>query len=280
MRPESRWRLGVVADAHRSPATATPYTWQNTVDLPHSAELLDAGLAWLAAQRIDALALLGDLTESADPASFAAVRERTAELGVPVAAVPGNCDVDPVDRSLSTFETIVGERIFTGPALVKFEPGWMLELVHLEAADGKRLRGLRPPETGSAQRDARIVLTHYPVLELEPDLLAAGFRHSGNLTNRSEIEADLRTLDQPVVVIHGHLHIHDVRISGNLLHLSCAALIEPPHYVAVVELTTSDDQIAVERWSQSIRPYDTDRLPLFAPDHARWVWSGVSWSAA
>jgi predicted phosphodiesterase len=279
MRPESRWRLGVVADAHLAPATAAPYTWQNTVDLPRSAELLDAGLAWLAAQDIDALALLGDLTESADPASFASIREQAMMLGVPVVAVPGNCDVDSTDRSLSAFAAISGDLVLIGPDHLRHAPEWTLELVHLEAAGEKRLRGVRSSETG-ARHETRVVLTHYPVLELESELIAAGFRHSGDLTNRVEIEQDLRALGMPVVVIHGHLHIHDARISGNLLHLSCGALIEPPHYVAVVELTTSNDQIAVERWSQSIRPYDTDRLPLFAPDHARWVWCGVSWSAA
>jgi predicted phosphodiesterase len=272
-----RWRLGVVSDAHLSPATAEPYIWQNTVDLPHSAELLDAGIGWLAEQAIDTLVLLGDLTEAADPASFAAIRERAISLGVAVAAVPGNCDVDPKDRSLSGFEAIVGDRVFTGPGLFGFGADWMLELLQLEAAGPKQLRGVRHVEAGVSQYGARVVLTHYPVLDLEPELLAAGFRHSGNLANRAEIEADLRALEMPVVVIHGHLHIHDARSSGNLLHLSCGALIEPPHHVSTIEIATDDDGITIERRAHVVREDPTDRLPVFAPSHQRWAWSGSSW---
>ena len=274
-----RWRLGVVSDAHLSPATAEPYIWQNTVDLPHSAELLDAGIGWLAEQAIDTLVLLGDLTEAADPASFAAIRERAISLGVAVAAVPGNCDVDPIDRSLSGFEAIVGDRVFTGPGLFGFGADWMLELVHLEAAGPKQLRGVRHAEAGVSQHGARVVLTHYPVLDLEPELLAAGFRHSGNLANRAEIEADLRALEMPVVVIHGHLHIHDARSSGNLLHLSCGALIEPPHHVSVIDVCTGEGSITVERRAHSVRAFEVERLPAFAPDRQRWVWADGTWSA-
>ncbi|MCA9858193.1 MAG: metallophosphoesterase [Thermomicrobiales bacterium] len=277
MRESRGWRLGVVADAHSAPPGAEPYVWQNTVDLPHSTELLDAGLHWLAAQQLDALVLLGDLTEAADPASFTAICERATALGVPVFAVPGNCDVDPVDRSLTAFDTIQREEIVTGPDLVPAGPNQILELVHLAAADERRLRGVRRPEAGVPSHAVRVVLTHYPVLELESDLLAAGFRHSGDLTNRVQIEADLHALDVPVVVVHGHLHVHDARISGNLLHLSCGPLIEPPHLVSVIELDSTDGHIMVQRRAHSVRTDDVERLPVFAPFDQRWTWSGGSW---
>ncbi len=89
-------RLGIISDPHCSPPDAEPYLWHNTVDLPRSGELLDAALDWLGAQEIDTLVLLGDLTEAADADSFVVVRERALGLGVPLLAVPGNCDVDPI----------------------------------------------------------------------------------------------------------------------------------------------------------------------------------------
>ena len=122
-------------------------------------------------------------------------------------------------------------------------------------------------------------MTHYPVLDFEPDLAAAGFKHSGNLTNRAEIEASLRQSGAPTVVIHGHLHIHEARISGPLLHLSCAALIEPPHQVSVIEISGTPDHREVARWSQSVRAFDVERLPVFAPDNGRWIWRGDAWNA-
>ncbi len=91
-------RFGIIADPHCAPSDAEPYVWHNPVDLPRSVELIDAALEWLSSQEIDILVLLGDLTEAADPESFALVRARAVAFGVPVLAVPGNCDVASVDR--------------------------------------------------------------------------------------------------------------------------------------------------------------------------------------
>ncbi|HET9662164.1 MAG TPA: metallophosphoesterase family protein, partial [Thermomicrobiales bacterium] len=257
---------------------AEPYAWQNTVDLPHAVELLDAGLDWLAGQRLDALVLLGDLTEAADKESFAVVQERALALGAPVLAVPGNCDVDPVERSLSAFQEIRGERVAISPALLSLLPGCMMELVHLGGEPrSKLLRGVRPSQSSLAP-DVQLVLTHYPVLELESDLTAKGFRHSGDLTNRGEIEEELRTRNTPIVIVHGHLHVHDARISGSLLHLSCGALVEPPHLVHIVEVDMEDGRIDVRRHAHSVRNDAVERLPVFAPLDQAWVWDGICWT--
>lgn len=280
MSDAQRFRLGILADIHCAPATAEPYTWQNLVDLPHSAELLDAGLAWLAEQQLDALVLLGDLTETADGESFQHVGARAISLGTAVAAVPGNCDVDADDRALAAFEAVQQSTLVISPDVVGIGPGRVLELVHLAPQpDSTLLLGVQSPNTASVPHSARIVLSHYPVLDLQTELAAAGFRHSGNLANRAEIERDLRALEMPVMVIHGHLHIHDARISGNLLHLSCGALIEPPHLVSVIELTFDGDRIEVGRTAHSVRHDGVERLPVFAPLDQHWVWDGTGWSA-
>ncbi len=123
-----------------------------------------------------------------------------------------------------------------------------------------------------------MVLTHYPVLDFEAEFAQAGFKHSGNLTNRAEIEVDLRASGAPTIVIHGHLHVHDARISRSLLHLSCAALIEPPHHASVIEIATGEDGIVVERWAHSLQTFAVEHLPVFAPEHGRWVWADGTWS--
>ena len=101
-------RFGIIADPHCAPSDAEPYVWHNTVDLSRSMELLDGALGWLRGQQIDTLVLLGDLTEVADPPLFALVQARAVAFGVPVLAVPGNCDVDLVHRSVTAFEQIAG----------------------------------------------------------------------------------------------------------------------------------------------------------------------------
>ena len=269
-------RLGIVSDPHVSPLNAEPYVWHNTVELSRSIELLEAGLEWLREQDIDRLVLLGDLTEAADPASFAVVRERVLAFSVPVLAVPGNCDVDPGDRTVTTFEQIAEPVLTIAPALVSKGDVGPIELIGLAGELGsKRLSGIRAPD--APPTGWRIVLTHYPVLDFEPDLAEAGFKHSGNLANRAELEAGLRESSAPSVVIHGHLHMHEARISGSLLHLSCAALIEPPHHVNVIEVAVGNAEIVVERRAHSVRPFAVERLPVFAPDQGRWIWTGDSW---
>jgi hypothetical protein len=159
-------------------------------------------------------------------------------------------------------------------------PGRVLELVHLASQpDSDLLVGVQSPNTASVPHNVRIVLSHYPVLDLETELVAAGFRYSGNLANRAEIERDLRALEMPVVVIHGHLHVHDARISGNLLQLSCGALIEPPHLVSLIELVFDGDRVEVSRSTHSVRDDHVERLPVFAPLDQHWTWSpDLGWS--
>jgi predicted phosphodiesterase len=271
-------RFGIIADPHLAPPGTEPYQWHNTVELSRSSALLDAALAWLRGQRIDRLVLLGDLTEAADRESFTVVREWALDVGVPVLAVPGNCDVDPIARSATAFEQIAGEGLTVAPAVLPLADGPAIELIGLSGEIGsKQLAGVR---AHSDARGARVILTHYPLLDLEPELAAVGFRHSGNLTNRADIEAVARAVDGPVVVVHGHLHVQQARVSGSLLHLSCAALIEPPHQVSVIEISETDGGLTVERATHSVRAYDAGRLPVFSPGHGRWVWNGASWAAA
>jgi predicted phosphodiesterase len=268
-------RFGIVSDPHASPPDAESYVWHNTLELASSIELLNAGLDWLREQQIDTLVLLGDLTEAADAASFAAVRERALAVGVPVLAVPGNCDVDPVDRAVTGFGRIAMDGLTVAPAIVPLDDGSAIEQIGLAGEPGsKRLAGLRA--TGDSA-GMRTILTHYPVLDFEAELAAAGFKHSGNLSNRAEIESEIRESGVPTVVIHGHLHMHEARISGALLHLSCAASIEPPHHVNVIDITTGADGILVERRAHSVQPFAVSRLPVFAPDQGRWIWTGGSW---
>jgi predicted phosphodiesterase len=273
-------RFGIVSDPHLAPADAGTYVWHNTVDLPHSAELLDAALAWLRVQEIETQVLLGDLTEGADAASFAMVRERVTMPGVPVLAVPGNCDVDLDDRSTSAFQEIAGPNLTVAPALLPMETGCAIELIGVAGEpDTKALRGLRVAEQPDELEHLRIVFTHYPMLDLQPDLAEAGYKHSGNLIDRAQIESSLRESGTPTVVIHGHVHVHDARISGSLLHLSCAALIEPPHHVSTIEVVIDDERITVERLVHVVREDPVERLPVFSPDHQRWAWTGRTWQS-
>lgn len=281
MSSPARVRFGIVSDAHLAPEDAEPYRWHNTVDLPHAAELLDAALAWLETRAIDALVLLGDLTEDADPDSFTQVQDRVLRLGLPVLAVPGNCDVDWSASSTGAFAAIACPGVTTAPACLPPRDGISIELIGITPAPAsKQLRSVREPACIVGDSDRSLIFSHYPVLNLDANLAVAGYRSSGNLTDRAALEAELRAGGNPVLAVHGHLHVHDAQISGALLQLSCAALIEPPHSASVIEVCVQPDRITVERTAHSLRVDQVERLPVFAPMHGRWAWDGIRWSSA
>ena len=110
------------------------------------------------------------------------------------------------------------------------------------------------------------------------DLAAAGLKHAGDLIDRDDCADGFLRSREPVLVVHGHLHVHAAMISGTMLHLSTAALIEPPHSAAVVTITRDDGGILVERSALSLHESAVDRMPIMSPMRAAWRWSGDGWS--
>ena len=77
-RDKGIYRFGVVAEIHRAPA-GHRVSWHNEMLLDRSDKLLALALKQIAAQQVDAVVLLGDLTSTADDASFEKVREMATE---------------------------------------------------------------------------------------------------------------------------------------------------------------------------------------------------------
>jgi predicted phosphodiesterase len=195
-------RLGVLTDVHLAPQSRSGARWQNLYDFAGLPARLEAALARFAAEEVDAICLLGDLSDDGDAASTAAVLEAVAACGPPVFVVGGNhderLDPDTLEQALRSVPNVT-------------------------------LAGRPLP------CEQRVVLSHYPLLDRRAALEAAGLLYAGGHPDGSAPAERLRADGVPAIVLCGHLHVRESHAEGPILQLACASLIEHPFEVALLE---------------------------------------------
>jgi predicted MPP superfamily phosphohydrolase len=251
----TRLRLGVLTDLHVAEPGTPDQTWINTLPLGRSRDLLRAALDRLANLDVDALLLLGDLTQDGTEAQFAIVQAELAGFPAPWWSVLGNHDLAQ-DGS-------------TGPV------DEHLRCVHLASGSLTRAEGAfreaSSPDLIRWPDGPALWLTHFPLVDLRPDLAAVGLPHAGDLTNRAEALSALLARPGPTIALAGHLHVRAATSAGPLLHLSHAALIEPPHELTVLEVHPAEVGVRVERTAYALTPdAPPDRSPALAPARQAW----------
>ena len=123
-------------------------------------------------------------------------------------------------------------------------------------------------------------LAHYPILSFVDEVHEAGFVYGDDLEDREEIARPLLGRQGPTVVVNGHLHLRDARTRGGVLQLSCAALVEPPFEVTLVELGFEEESFFVRRRSGPVLPMpDGVQIPALSPAREEWVFEGDAWHA-
>ncbi len=275
------YRFGIIAEAHLPSKGQSPAQWHNPLRFDLAPELLSRATTWCGEQQADAIVLLGDLTHTADDAAFDRVVEVAIATGRPVIALPGNHDVVHEHTGLQRFqERVDREQVTAAPSVIESGVGVRVIGVGLEwDQDRSGFRSAQPPQPPGDGNDLAVVLSHYPLLPMAELLKAEDLKHAGDLVDRDDLADDLRRSDKPTLAIHGHLHVHAAMISGPILHLSSAALIEPPHHASVVTITHDQDGITVERNAVSMHQATVERMPIISPIQASWRWSGESWHA-
>jgi 3',5'-cyclic AMP phosphodiesterase CpdA len=239
---------------------------------------LALALDFLRGQQVEAIAMLGDLTNFGDEASIGRAVNVLAAAGVPVLVVPGNHDCEQgiaefrtrVDRlGAPGVTTIAGAREVGGLRFVGLtdltfdDDGWLL---------------IPDVESTGWGGEPVVVLSHFPLLDRRAATEAAGWKYAGGFR---DLGAARRLLDRDgaAIVLHGHLHVRDAATEGNVLQITCASLIEPPYEASVVEITPSGDglRVSVEHvtMAESGAP-----LPVLTGTHATWMFDGAGWTAA
>jgi predicted phosphodiesterase len=278
--PENAIRFGILAEIHHAPTGTPRSSWHNELLLDRSDELLDLALTKIEKHDIDELVLLGDLTNDATTESFSAVHDKTMRPGVPVLAVPGNHDINE-PGALTPFVARLDSAPFaSAPRLLQRQPGIATMLVAIDR-DGSTntLHSSGFPDVYRLSGQTLLVFSHYPLLPMESRLRDAGLKHAGDLSDRQQIGERLLNHDGPVVVVHGHLHVRAAIAEQNILHLSCAALVEPPHEVTVLELNLkASGRQYVDRTAIDVLESEAVRMPVLVPRSEHWVYDGQAWT--
>ena len=104
--------------------------------------------------------------------------------------------------------------------------------------------------------------THYPAISFSEEVSSAGLVYGDNLEDLEEVARLLLGREAPTVVVNGHVHLRATRIEGPVLQVSCAALVEPPFEVTLLDLVKlGGGRVKVRRESTSL----TVRSPAFSP---------------
>jgi len=265
-------RFGVLSDLHceLEPAGSR---WINVFEPEHLDRRTDAALEWFSEAGVDLILLLGDIVQFENPSDLAHMFARLAAAEVaPLATVNGNHDL----RLGEQFSDCAGEH---GIRLLYEEP---LALDGVALAGVGVSRGPAPPQYvgRSAARGGEsgfvVVASHFPVLSEATKVAAAGLPYAGDLVNRPDVEADLRSDPRPTLVLSGHIHARCSTSAESLLQLTVGALIEPPFDATIVELDTTS--LVVRRTARRLGEVAvTD--PVFAADDECWNWLDDRWEA-
>jgi predicted phosphodiesterase len=224
-------------------------------------------------QRVDVIALAGDLSHHGDEESLIAVLAWCTGVGVPVLVVSGNHDVvgDP-----GRFERAIWRADARGVALASLHGeiigGVRVAGVYVGDTDGWFGASLAAlPETEAWGDHPVVLISHYPVLSLATQVSDQGFPYPGDLLDRQSLEDMLSDREAPTVVVGGHVHARASRAEHKVLQLTGGALVEPPYECAVIDVVAEPDgSLAVERSCRRLLPAADGREPVLAPEREGW----------
>jgi Calcineurin-like phosphoesterase superfamily domain len=264
-------RLGLLSDLHCELEPAGAH-WINAFEPENLDRRLDEALAWFADAAADAVVVLGDFVQTADPRSLEHVLGRLARNApAPLLAVSGNHDLRVAGEFAAGAEEH-GVRLLADGAL---------DIAGL-GVSGVRLRRAGPDlpfyvgDHGLPAGDELIVVTsHFPLLSEAERVAAAGMPYAGDLVNRSAVLTEVSLApSRPIVTVNGHIHARCSRIQGPVLQCTVGALIEPPFDCTILEVDLGHRRVRrTARRLGPVMPVD----PVFAPDEESWIWSGQKW---
>ena len=120
--------------------------------------------------------------------------------------------------------------------------------------------------------------THYPAISFSGEVSSAGLVYGDNLEDLEEVARLLLGREAPTVVVNGHMHLRATRIEGPVLQVSCAALVEPPFEVTLLDLEKlGGGRVKVRRESVPLVPSLTVRPPSFSPPRQGWTFEEGAW---
>jgi predicted phosphodiesterase len=213
-------RVGVVSDVHVTPDLDRTGRWNELIHYGEALPRLQQVLEWFDDEDVDAVFVLGDLTEDGDEHSFTQALDAIKDkVDAPAYVFAGNHD----GALLETFSTQIDARpplAFVPDGIVRGVP---FGTAHLQWHGGFRFTAdVTAPDTD----DLLVLATHFPLISRQRAVQARGLRYAGDLEDVEQHTKALGRRQSPTVVLTGHLHVDDVHAEGRTLQLVHPPVVE------------------------------------------------------
>ena len=259
-------QIGLLSDLHceLEPAHSR---WINEFASDALDTMIDDALAWFGEAAVDLVVILGDVVQFPHVEDLEHAFARVAAASpAPVVAVNGNHD-------LRLGDAFAARARAHGIALLTEQPVELagVSLRGIELGPGPRAPQYVGRPGARAGEGLDVVASHFPILSEALGVAGAGLPYAGDLVNRAELEALLRSEERPTLVVSGHIHARSTAQAATLLQFSVGAVIEPPFDATIVDIDATAARVRRRaRRLGAIAPID----PVFAPDAETWQWDG------
>ncbi len=282
-------KLGILTDIHLypTPEDGRIFAWHNPYPIARAQAQYEAALARCVQENVDVIAILGDVSMAGDAASLnhgmATAAQTAAQAGKPIWVVPGNHDCTESPAALAD---AVAAQHNPGLTLLNAhgfrpDPTRGLRVAGLSLASdngGNSARATEPIAQHAWLSDGVVFLVHHPMVSLAERCAGHGLKYAGNLDNFDTVAPAITNRFAPTIIMHGHLHVRDEVAVGNVLQLSFAALIEPPHEIGIVDIEIqSMREVTVRRRNIAIAPTEATQLPVVSAEETCWQLQGGLW---
>lgn len=213
-------RIGVVSDVHVTPDVDRTGRWNELIHYDRSLPRLAMALEWFETEDVDAIFVLGDLTEDGDLESLTQALDATQDkVDRPTYVFAGNHDGDVLEQ--------ISQQVDARPPLALVPDGLVRGVpfgtAHLDWHGGFRFTAeLDAPDTD----DLLVVATHFPLISRERAIQARGLRYAGDLEDVEQHTKTLVNRSSPTVVLSAHLHVDDAHAEGRALQLVNPPVVE------------------------------------------------------
>ena len=213
-------RIGVVSDVHVTPDLDRVGRWNELIHYDRALPRLAKALQWFQDEDVDAVLVLGDLTEDGDEPSLEQALDQVQEgVDSPAYVFAGNHD----GAALNTFSQQVDSR----PPLALVPDGVVRGVpfgtAHVDwHGDDRFTANVHAPDTD----DVLVIATHFPLISRSRAVQARGLRYAGDLEDVEAHTKALRKRQAPTVVLSGHLHVDDVHADARTLQLVNPPVVE------------------------------------------------------
>ena len=278
-------RLGVIADAHLSPPGTRVSAFHTGYESPYTIAAYRLALRRCAKEGVDGVVLLGDLSQSGDDKSLETGVRLAAETKRRVWAVSGNHDCFERTEALemAVWRVAADNVQLASPAgeVAEREPR-VAGLCVTSGSGGYKAVSHGGRGAVDWGDEPAVWLSHYPMVSFAEEVSSANLIYGDDLEDLEAVARPLLARSAPTVVLSGHIHLRHNCVVGKVLQLSCAALVEPPFEITILDLQvdpeTRGDRTVVRRRSVPLVSGSAISCPALAPPTQEWVFEAGEWS--